>query len=496
MPSTDHERLSKDEQACHAYDPTGESGYHETNEASGQSIPVSRSDTRMEDADADAAQSDLAIQKQKTRLMSPKVQKLRKKVLYKFLQTTITLSSFLICILSIYWGAQYNESHFMHKVNVLVVIQDESGQGQSSLVENLPAMTQDVPCTWHVYNTREYQNKRNIRAAQIDEEFVHQIHHQDYWMGLNVKPNATDNLVKSLTNASAQPFNFSEYFQAVFESGRDPSTMRTAILPNMQQLEQLYEQEVAKNYLPQLVSRMNNDVVRENLIGASNVHFDYQDYRPFYSPVILSPLQVGLIYCLLLTFFQLGFYSPLHVEMAQLLKLRSLLFYRLITSLSTYFILSLFFCTLSAIFHIDFTKAFGRSGFVVYWMTTWLLMAALGGANENVASIIMVFCPQYIALWLMCWIVLNISPAFYPLVTNSNFYRYGYMMPIPNAVEIFKVIFLDTSKHIMGRNYGVICAWIALNTCLFPVVLFIVNKKTEKMKAVSNAKLEKASQES
>lgn len=430
MPSTDQERHSSlDEQAYPKYDPVVEGSRYESNKASGQYVPSLISHTNSTNAGAD--QSGLPLQKQGTRFMSPKVRKLRKKLLFKFLQTTIALSSFLICVLSIYWGAQYNESHFMHKVTVLVIIQDESSQGQPSIAESLPEITQNVPCTWHVYNAREYQNKRNIRAAQKDEEFVHQVHHQDYWMGLNVKPNATNDLVVSLTNASAQPFNFSDYFQVVFESGRNPSTMKTSILPNMQHLERLYEQEVVTSYLPRLVSQRNDDVVRGNLIGASNVHFNYWDYRPFYNPVILSPLQVGLIYCLLLTFFQLGFYTPLHEEMARSLKPRSLFFYRLGVSLSTYFILSLFFCTLSAIFQIDFTKAFGRGGFVVYWMSTWLLMAALGGANENVASIIGLFGFQYVGFWLMSWIVLNISPAFYPLLTNSNFYRYGYMMPIP-----------------------------------------------------------------
>lgn len=40
-------------------------------------------------------------------------------------------------------------------------------------------------------------------------------------------------------------------------------------------------------------------------------------------------------------------------------------------------------------------------------------------------------------------------------------------MPLNNALEIFKVIFLDTSKHTLGRNYGVLCTWVAVNTLLF-----------------------------
>lgn len=494
MPSTVEERQSNlDKQVTAAYEPVSVCGHREADESSQQYAWLSNPGTNT--TDKETAHSELLLQERRVRLLSPKMQELHKKTLCKFLQTTIILCSFLICVLSIYWGTEYNESHFMHKVSVLVVIQDTPSQNRSSLAGIIPSITRDVPCTWHMYDSGEYQRKRNVQAAQINGEFLYQVHHQDYWMGLNVKPNATDDFIESLTNASAQSFNFSDYFQVVYESARSPSTMKTAILTNMQYLEQLYKQEVVTNYLPLLVSQEGDDVVRKNLIGASNIGFDYWDYRPFYNPVILSPLQVGLIYCLLLTFFQIGFYASLQREMAQLLKLRLLVFYRLGVSHATYFILSLFFCTLSAIFQIDFTKAFGRAGFVVYWMSTWLLMAALGGANENAVSIITLLGPQYVGLWLMSWIVLNISPAFYPLVTDSDFYRYGYMMPIPNAVEIFKVIFLDTSKRAIGRHYGVICAWIGLNTCLLPAVLFIVNKKTAKRDAVSNVNLEKSDQE-
>lgn len=457
---------------------------------------LSSSEAGTKSTGTDAAESELPIERRKTHFMSSKIKKQRRKIFLKYWQTILILASFIICILSIYWGATYRESHFMHKVSVLLVMQDEPIQGHSSLVENLPVMTQKIPCTWHVYNGTEYQRKRKIRAAQINEEVIHQLHGQDYWMALNVRPNATTHLVRSLNNVSVQPFNFSDYFQVFFESGRDPNTMKTAILPNMQQLEKLYTQEVVTKYLPQLVPHLNSSVSPENLIRASNVHFNYRDYRPFYNPVILSPLQVGLIYCLLITFLQFGLYAPLHKEMAHVLKPTTYIFYRLGISFASYFLLSLFFCTVSAIFQIDFTRAFGRAGFVIYWMTTWLLMAALGGANENAASIIGIFGFQNIGFWLTTWIILNISPAFYPLVTNSNFYRYGYMMPIPNAVEIFKVIFLDTSKHAMGRNYGIICAWIGLNTCLFPVVMVIVFKNEEKKNTVPDVTLEKKDQES
>lgn len=153
--------------------------------------------------------------------------------------------------------------------------------------------------------------------------------------------------------------------------------------------------------------------------------------------------------------------------------------------------MSFFFCTLSAIFQIDFTLAFGEGGFVIYWMTTWLLMAAVGGANQNVASVVVAtFGPQYLGFWLMGWIAMNIAPSYNPMAIHNSFYRYGYMMPIQNALGIFKVIFLNTSKHTMGRNYGILFAWIVLNTLLFPIIMIFVGRRMEKI-AEAQAQKEK-----
>lgn len=438
------------------------------------------SEFRNESMGEDSTYVGPTLEKKKTRFLSPSLKHQRKKVLYRFLLTNFVLASFIITVLSIYWGATYRESHFLHKVNILTVIQDDPVDITPNLTQVLSSIVTEVPGTWHLYNSSEYQKKRNIDRAEIDKEILNQVHSQDFWMSLNVKPNATNSLYQSLLSSSERPFNFSSYFQVIYESGRDPNSMRSTILPCMQQLEGLYRHYVVTQYLPRILRGVNSTSVQTNLISASNVNFDYWDYRPFYNPAVLSPLQVGLIYCLILTFFQLGLYGPLHREMAQLLKPKSMIIYRICVSFCTYFIMSLFFCTLSAIFQIDFTLAFGKAGFVVYWMSTWLLMAALGGANENVATIVASYGPQYLGFWLMTWIVLNIAPSFYPMAIHSSFYRYGYMMPIHNGLDIFKVIFLNTSKNTMGRNYGVLCAWIVLNTSLFPFIMMFIGKRNEK----------------
>lgn len=66
------------------------------------------------------------------------------------------------------------------------------------------------------------------------------------------------------------------------------------------------------------------------------------------------------------------------------------------------------------------------------------------------------------------------------MVLNNEFYRYGYIMPIHNAVDIYKVIFLNLTKRKMGRNYGILVAWVALNTSLMPFCMKFAGKKMQK----------------
>ena len=414
-----------------------------------------------------------SLQRMATSFFSPRLQAQRKHVWFQFLFNIFALAALTISVFSLYWGALYNRNSHLGKVRILAVIQDDG-----SLPGALPAIIDANPGGWHVYTSEQFQSKYHINETQVDSKIEHLVHTQKFWMSLNVKPNATNALHESLQNPSADPFVASNYFEAIYESGRDPTNFRSSILPLLQEVELSFQKNYTSSYLPELLSHTNlSNASPANLAAAGNLEFGSKDMRPFSNYVLLGPLQVGLIFCVLLTFFQLAMFGPLHGMVSPKLKPAHILIYRYCISMTAYFFLSLFFCTVSAIFQVDFTPTFGRAGFMVYWMSTWLIMAAVGGANENVLSLIIAWAPQYMGFWLVFWIVSNISPSFFPLALMNNFYRYGYMMPIHNAMDIYKVIFLNTYKGTLGRNYGILCAWVVINSILFVPVLKLVGNR-------------------
>ena len=154
--------------------------------------------------------------------------------------------------------------------------------------------------------------------------------------------------------------------------------------------------------------------------------------------------------------------------------------YRILSSVLSFFVISLFFSFPSLAFQVDFTKAFGNSGFLIYWMITFLTMWAVGMANEVMALICVMVYPPLMGFWMLFWVIINIAPTFAPIALCPEFYRYGYGLPIHNSYEITKVILFDTYKGNLGRSFGIVIAWVVIFTLLLPFVLKLFLKTMAK----------------
>lgn len=433
-----------------------------------------------------------SLTKVKTRFFSPRLQTQRRKVVLHFFTTLGVFIVFIFTIFPLFWGSNSYTYKYFHKIKVLAVMQDEGytqGMMASSVVPLTAAVSQMIPLipgTWSVFNTSSFNELYHTsNSTEIDHKVTERIYHEFYWLAVNVRPNATEKLWNSLVNASAPPFNSSEMFEVTYESGRDPSNVKGVILPIMQSLETAFSKYYTTTYFPSLLANVtkaypNITFNPENLAAAGSMKFGYVDYRPFFRRGIITSSQIGVVYALVLTAFQFLVYAPLHMEMSQLLTVRQYICYRVLISFVSLFFISLFFSTVSAMFGFDFTVAFGRGGFMIYWMTTWLFMVACAGANENMVSLVFLYKPQFMGFWILSFVIINLGPSLFPMALDNVFYRYGYAMPIHNAVDVYRVILMDLSRRHMGRNFGILVAWVVVNTIAQPFVILFgarVNKR-------------------
>jgi hypothetical protein len=418
------------------------------------------------------------------------VKSLRIKVLIKFMIVWFILGSLIIASFSIYWGSLYNRLSHMHNLKMLVVIEDDAITNVSPTIGEaiLNLIQQDFKSdgNWKILNGSAEVEQFFGPGENVTAGIIEEVHHRNYWTATHVMANATLNQLNWYAGEFSVPPVAVQY---VYESGRDPSAMPN-IIKVLSSITTSFETEVYPSMASQLFSQLSSQQLN-TFLTSDNVYvppmFTQLDYRPFLDSILMAPLQVGLIFLIITSFLLFNFSGQIHAILLPHVKIPHYLIYRFIGNHISYFILALFISTVSAIYQIDFTLSIGKAGFVVFWFTTYLTMAAVGGMNENVCMMIFAHNPPFLGLWLISFVILNVSPTFSPMALTNQFYRYGYAMPIHQANEIFKVLLLNLWKGDLGLNYGILAIWIVLNTVLNPFCLKHVGKVMGKKAAAAAA---------
>jgi len=153
-----------------------------------------------------------------------------------------------------------------------------------------------------------------------------------------------------------------------------------------------------------------------------------------------------------LSFFSFSFYLPIHLKYLKPeghppLKFWQLIVWRWSATILAYLFLSLAYSLVSLAFQINFAGGnpitsetsvistvngntnsddYGRGTFPVYWMLNFIGMIALGLACENVA---MVVGQPWTGLWLIFWVITNVSTSFYDIDLAPTFYYWATLGP-------------------------------------------------------------------
>lgn len=316
-----------------------------------------------DDTNDSSDQSSLKIKRQGTRLWSPKMAPQRKKIVKQFVQINIIYAFFCFIVLVFAWGTVYNTASHYNKVNILAVIQDDSTQFDdiTSATNVFPTLIENTPGKWHVYNESTFKLKYGLQTSEdIDNQVIKLIYDEKYWVALNVKPNVTMNMIGSFTDKNHGIFNATDYFQIVYESGRDPAHVLKYMVPLVDEMETKFNQYCMDTYIPSAIKNItiqneSTIIIWKNVAAMMTMKFENIDYRPFYDRTLLISSQIGDVFAILLSIFQFLIYGALHGRVAPLLRKRSRILYRIIISMVTHFFASLFWCIVSAMFQVNFT---------------------------------------------------------------------------------------------------------------------------------------------
>ncbi|KAH0827967.1 hypothetical protein J3R83DRAFT_3605 [Lanmaoa asiatica] len=401
----------------------------------------------------------------------------------------------ILAILSIYWAALGRSSGNIHNLSGYVVDFD-GGQIGREVTQAFSTLHGHEQLSWLVKDPAEFPNgPSDVQMALLDHRC---------WVAVTVNPGATSNLLAALNSTDAG-YNTSQAISTYLTDARNEAAYRTIISPvvyviltNITQMFNLAFARQLASYpnLPDLMNAAPSLVILP-------VNYVVYDLRPFDAPVyVFITSETFTTRANLISLFQNHLLAAdAQSGFGRRLTLRSLILMRLLWPFTLYFFISvskllhdslkictclqLVYCLLSLAFGVPFGRYYS-AGFVIYWMMSWVAMAAL---HVSFQSMITVMTVKFVPVFLVLWIIVNVSVSFYPIEMLPIIFRYGYAMPFYNVSNTVRTVVFNTKNQI-GLNFGVQFAWIAVSCITLPIFQWLARSRQVQAWRQSQAKEE------
>lgn len=450
----------------------------------------------------------------------------RRQVLLKYARTLFILCVAIVGILSIYWGVLFDAKRNLRNASIVVV----SFEGISPYEAYTPIVG---PFVWAACEREMASRPDHLGFVRKDPaEFNNDpmevrlsVFEEHHWAAIIINANATALLREAVEigNATYDPHGAATI---VFNQARDIESYNFYITPVLRHLAYDITTTFASSWSGQV---LNNDTLDKAVYARSpqavspGISFTSLNLRPFDPPTAIPTITIGLIYLIIIAFFSFTFFIPTHMKFVlpnpmaphPPLKFSNLIIYRWCATITAYFFLSLSYSLVSLAFQIPFNNSppsapstlnvngkwtpyepvlnanyLGNATFLVYWLLNFVGMTALGLTCENMAMFLTALSPlPYSALFLIWWVITNVSTGFYALELAHPFYRWGYAWPLHNIVQGSKTLVFGTHSK-LGLNFGILFVWVVLGTALFPAACWVMRWKTikDKQRAAALAK--------
>jgi hypothetical protein len=356
------------------------------------------------------------------------------------------LCVFVFGVLSLFWGSQYGTETNYPALKVWIV--DFDGQVDPYRGSNLivgPSVTNVANKILQSDGIHLGYTIKSPADFNYDTWAVRQgIYDEHAYAAVIVQPNATSLLRDAISSGNAT-YDPTGAIETVIISARDETSYYTYILPELAIFQGMVLGEFGPQWARHLVSSDTNMSTAAPQAINPGIGFTSIDLRPFGPAVATPAVTIGLIYLIIIAFFNFPFLMPVHAQFMKAdghppLKVPHWLIWRILSSIVAYFFLSLFYSLVSLAFQIPFSNgsasdvmpasnpnAYGRGSFVVFWMLNWVGMAALGFPCENMA---MVLGFPWSSFFLIFWVITNVATGFYAIDLAPGFYRWGYAWPL------------------------------------------------------------------
>ncbi len=364
----------------------------------------------------------------------------------------VILATFILVVLSKYWAVLIHVEQNIASLVVYVVDFDGQIAPYTGITPILgPMVTRITEETLRSPMPHLGYVRMPPSAFDNDPLQVRQaIFDEHAWAAIIVNSNATAMLQQAVQqgNASYDPIGAC---QVIWVEARDQDTYNGYIFPRLNSLQTEITSSFGKMWTTMVLQDTNiplTNLERAPQALSPAIGFPKYSLRPFAPAVATPAITIGLIYLIIVSFFSFSFYLPIHMKLITPeghppLKFWQYIAWRWFATIISYSFLSLAYSLISLAFHIPLAhptapgtevasnpNAYGKATFVVYWMINFVGMTALGLACENVAQLV---GQPWTALWLIFWVISNVSTSFYALELTPRFYYWGFAWPLRNG---------------------------------------------------------------
>lgn len=363
-------------------------------------------------------------------------------------------------VFSIYWGALWKVPD--HKLPGWVVDFDGSTIGGNVTSALLADISSSSRVSWTQRAASDFSGPEDVGDHVVD---------QRAWVAVVIHANATSSL-NTAVSSPASSYNGSAAVTVYVVEARNENAYRSLIRPYIMTTMATISQSFAQWFGTQIAASSSSDALASILqtapqIVTEPISYTIDNLRPFNVPVASAITFVGLIYLLVLCFFivLIGSGARMASGIEMRLTTKSLIKVRLYSTIALYFMISIFYSTLSRAFQADFDTKFGRAGFFIFWMLNFVGMLSVGLALE---AMITLLTPKFMPFFMISWIITNVSVCFMPIEVLPHFYRYGYAFPFYNVSGAVRTILFGT-KNQLGLHFGVLIAWTVISLITLPL---------------------------
>ncbi|KAE9967742.1 hypothetical protein BLS_006216 [Venturia inaequalis] len=417
----------------------------------------------------------------------------RMEAMRKWLYTTVVLMIFILAVLSIYWAVFFHLPKNLKSLVVYVVDFDGIAPYNTANAPVVGPLVTEL--TQKMLQAEVHLGYGTLPPSQFSNDPMQvrrAVYDWDCWAAIIVNPNATAMLYSAIQNGNTS-YDPMGAMQLIFQDARDETNWYDFLSPQLNMFMTEATSMIGQRWAQMVLRNASDPTILRNIQAVPQalspaVGFSQYNLRPFYPYVAIPAVSIGLIYLIIISFFSFSFYLPIHMKYLKPeghppLHFYQLVLWRWLATITAYLFLSLAYSFISMAFQINFTHtnpitshtevtdiaygnpiAYGHGTFLVYWMINFFGMIALGLACENVSMIV---GQPWTALWLIFWVITNVSTAFYDIDVEPHFYYWGYAWPLHSVVEASRQILFDLHSRI-GLDFGILIAWGAVNTALFP----------------------------